>query len=723
MLKFWKITWQMAAVIFRQNRSWLLPVLAVTFFCLPVSVQAQQVEEETPAEQAPAAASQSAAGEIRFRGNESVRARALREAASYELERFKEMGFRRADIDDAAYRMELAYRDLGYAFAEVDYLFEIVENQTIATFLISEGPRVRIDDISFAGNRSISDSQLSTFFQENGNGLLDSRFAYFVRPRVNDAVGRIRDLYFGQGFLDARVEDPQIEFSPDRRRAVINININEGAQYLIREVRFEGDVDSKTIKALVEVREQIIGKPYNQQQELELRSRITEVYGNLGYPEAGVDILQKHLEEPSKVLLEAYIDSGPRIRIADIVITGNRETRSSFIRSRLAVKPGQYFSIADQRLSFRRLYQTGIFSRVNLSLAPGPDEEHRILHVEVEELLSRQLSVEVGWGSYELLRGKLGYLDRNPFGTGRTFRTELGGSYRGANLMASILDPWFLQTDITAHPRVFLNYREEPTFTRREIGSTILFSKELTRNLAISLAYTFRNTVLTNVDVSVPQDDASENYNLGSIKSQLTYNTSNDIFFPDAGQESYLAVENAASALGSDVHFHRITAGMNRFISLRRSTVLALRYDTGFLIPTQEDALPVSERFFTGGENTVRSFQQDQVGPTDATGDPTGGHAFNVFSAEIRQQLRGPLIGTIFIDYGNVAPGNLFAISRSELISATFREYFQEMRPSIGFGIQYLFPIGPVRLDTAFNPDAREGERDYTIHFSVGMAF
>jgi outer membrane protein insertion porin family len=264
----------------------------------------------------------------------------------------------------------------------------------------------------------------------------------------------------------------------------------------------------------------------------------------------------------------------------------------------------------------------------------------------------------------------------------------------------------------------------EPSFTRREIGSSLLFNKELPRNLAVSLAYTFRNTVLTNIDADVPEDDASENYNLGSIKSQISHNTRNDIFYPTAGQESYLAGEIAASVLGSEISFYRITAGINRYFSLRRSTILALRYDTGFIIPRQ-DTLPIAERFFTGGESTVRSFQQDQLGPSDATGEPIGGLAFNVVSAEIRQQLRGPLIGTFFMDYGNVAPNsdNLFGTTRSELISATFSEYFRDMRPSIGLGLQYLLPIGPIRLDTAFNPAARQGERDYTIHFSVGMAF
>jgi outer membrane protein insertion porin family len=674
-----------------------------------------------------ALAEQTSAGvEISFAGNQELSVRVLREAASYELDRFMKMGFRRADVDDAAFRMELAYRERGYAFAVVDYNYETVEGLVLVSFLIFEGPRVRIETIRINGNRAFSNNQLRAFFREDRNSPLTDGDTYYVGAKIDDAIAGIRDLYFMAGYLEARIDEPRIDFSADRRLATITINISEGPQYLVREISFQGDIHPEVERELAQIREELLNQPFNRQVELELRSSIREAYGNLGYPEVRAEVLQNQLEQPSQVLLEAIIASGPLIRISEIIISGNRETRDSFIRNRVLIEPGDLYRVADQRQSFRRLYQTGLFSRVSLSLAPGPDEEHRVLHVEVEELPSRELSVETGWGSYELLRGSLGYLDRNPFGTGRTFRAELGGSYRGAHLTASILDPWFLRRDITAHLPIFLTYREEPAFTRREIGSTLLFTKELTRDLAVSLGYTFRNTLLTDIDLDALQEDFSNSYNLGSLRSRISYITQNDLFFPTDGQESYLAGEVADTFLGSEIAFYRITAGTYHYFSLGRSTILALRYETGFTIPTRgQDSLPPAERFYTGGENTVRSFRQDQVGLRDAAGDPLGGLAFNVFSAEIRQQLRGPLIGTLFLDYGNISPNteNLFGIDRSELISATFSEYFRDLRPAVGLGFQYLLPFGPIRLDTAFNPVAREGEREYTIHFSVGMAF
>jgi len=145
-----------------------------------------------------------------------------------------------------------------------------------------------------------------------------------------------------------------------------------------------------------------------------------------------------------------------------------------------------------------------------------------------------------------------------------------------------------------------------------------------------------------------------------------------------------------------------------------------------------EVTLPLSERFFNGGENTVRSFKESELGPRDSSGDPAGGYGLNVFSIELRQRLIGNLIGTIFVDYGNIAPnrsreeqGEKSYDSRSEVISDTLDDFFKDFRPAVGLGLQYLLPVGPVRFDFAFNPDnnSQRDEDSFVFHFSVGTAF
>jgi outer membrane protein assembly complex protein YaeT len=709
----------------RAARGRWLPMLAVAFIlAFAVPAASQEGRSESPAE-APSRPALTGS-EVRFQGNDDMSARQLREAAAYELARFQEMGYRPADVDDAAYQMELEYKGRGYAFAAVDYRYEIVGDQAVVTFAIEEGPRVEIDDIVINGNRAFSAGELRAFFLEDQEGPLGAGPTYYIRSEVEDAVSDIRDLYYQGGFMEARVTDPEVRFSADREEVDISVAIVEGEQYRIREITFTGDLSPEVRQELAAVERQMVAEPYNIRQTLELRSRISEIYANFGYPEAEIDVRVSQQEKPSQVTLTAEILSGPRVRISALEITGDRRTNKSFIESRLALQAGDFYSAKAQRQSFRTLYQTGLYSRVDFSLVEGPDPRHRILRVEVEEVASRELSVEAGWGSYELLRLRLGFQEKNLFGTGRAFRTELGGSAKGADLTSNLIDPWFLRTDIRANLPVFFNYRKEPSFTRREVGTSLLFSKELGENLGLTLGYSYRNTTLTDIDLDATLEDFEKNYNLASLRSRLSYDTRNDIFFPTEGQDSHVTGEVADTVLGSEIAFFRFTTGTSHYSSLGKSTVLAFRYDTGFLIPSRGQAtIPLGERFFNGGEDTVRSFGQDELGPKDAGGEPIGGAAFNVLSAELRQQLRGPLIGTLFVDYGNISPNKevVFGTSASELTTETFRQYFRDMRPAVGAGLQYLLPLGPARLDAAYNPAARENEDAYTIHFSVGMAF
>jgi outer membrane protein assembly factor BamA len=226
---------------------------------------------------------------------------------------------------------------------------------------------------------------------------------------------------------------------------------------------------------------------------------------------------------------------------------------------------------------------------------------------------------------------------------------------------------------------------------------------------------------------------SDRDYDLGSVKALATYDDRDNIFFPTRGRRGTFSVEHAATALGGDVGFTRFIAGVRGFFALTSATVIGLRYDTGLILPAAgEVAVPVSERFFNGGENTVRSFNQSELGPVDEAGKPSGGLATNVLSIELRQRLVGNFIGTLFLDLGNVAPnrtpseqGRDAYDSRSRILSDTFADYFKDFRAGVGAGLQYLLPVGPARLDVAFNPD-RDSDRNeerYAIHFSVGMAF
>lgn len=530
--------------------------------------------------------------------------------------------------------------------------------------------------------------------------------------------------------MDVVVGKPQTEFSPDRARVTITVPIHEGTRYLIQEVTFAGDIPPGAEKALRAARSELIGKSYFPRRKQGLRSRVLDTYGNLGYPDVRVEVEVRGPGPRGDTTLLVTISSGPLVTISGVKVRGNERTRTSFIKEHLRLRPGDRYDAAKIQESFRELYKTGLFSRVNLDLAKTDVGDRRILQVTVTESMAKEVSVEPGWGSYESLRCKVGFKEKNLFGRGIVFGSEIKGSIKDRAANVSLTDRSFVGKDITATMPVYYHRREEPSFTRTDYGVSLLFTKSLTDQLMATGGYGFRITRLSGTDPSEVSDD---HYNLGSVKAQITYDNRDDLFFPTSGLRSFISAEHADSALGGNVAFTRLTGGTRHFFRLAKNTILGVRYSTGLILPGSGQVfVPLAERFFNGGENTVRSFKEFELGPKDASGSPVGGLAFNVFNIELRQRLVGNFVGTLFFDYGNVAPnrsrqelGKPAYDRRSDILSDTFSDYFKDFRPGVGFGFQYLLPIGSARLDFAFNPDrdSERGEDSFVLHFSVGMAF
>ena len=256
-----------------------------------------------------------------------------------------------------------------------------------------------------------------------------------------------------------------------------------------------------------------------------------------------------------------------------------------------------------------------------------------------------------------MLRLKVGFQEKNVFGTGRIFGLEATGSLKAQSLVARLSDPWFLNTKTKADLTGFYSRREEPSFTRKDKGGTFSLTRTLTDRIKATGGYGFRMTDVSDVDSDTEDGNAPTDYNYASLKAQATYDSRSDLFFPLRGQRSFISAEYADSFLGSDITLTRLSGGVRYFFPLTQSTVLAMRYRTGLIVPGKDDLnLPIAERFFNGGENTVRSFKQSELGPQDTDGNPVGGLADNVINIELRQRLIGNLTGSLFLDLGNVSP-------------------------------------------------------------------
>lgn len=653
---------------------------------------------------------------LEFEGLDTYSEDQLIRSALADLNDFVKDGYRKSAIDDAAYAIERHYRDRGFPFARVEYTYEAEPGALpLARFLIEEGPRTElveaIIDRGDEANDVFPSEELEALFLPNKRGR-----TWYIENDVSSAASSIASLFVSRGYLDVAVSAPEVTFNDTRDEARVRVAITPGRAYVVGSIGLEGD--------LVLAREELVaalgierGAEFFPRLPYEVRGRLADLYANRGHADIEVEVKRTIDEANGEVDLVYEIAPGPVVTIVDVRVVGNEETLESFVLKRLGIPKGSRYSRKELRDAASRLYETGLFSRVELGVPPDNGEERaalestlRTLLVELDESSSKEIYVTPGWGSYEQARVTAGVRGRNFFGTGRTIKAEGTLSTRSVTGTVTLTDPYFLGSNYTTDLSLFGNRREEPSFTRLENGATLSFSRNWTRTFRTVAGYEYRRS--DAIDIDPDAADIENNVRLSTLFFSPTLDTRDNFLSATKGSRNSLGVEWSTSALGSQLDFLRLRLYRSQYHALGTGTVLAMRAQTGLIFPISDTtAIPIQERFFNGGEDSVRSFREDELGPKDASGNPVGGEAFTLGSVELRQRIAGAFGGALFYDIGNVSP------TTSDYLD------FADFRSGVGLGARYMLPIGPLRLDAAWNPDARDDEDDFVVHFAVGMAF
>ncbi len=660
----------------------------------------------------------------------------LREARSSEL------WFRpKSAIDDAAWTMEELYRAEGFPFAQVEYDFRVrfaVDGEDVefdeppetfagarptgvelVTFRVYEGPQPQIDEITFRGREAFDSELLEEFFTGPRGGLFGGGSTNYVEADVESAVASIAAYYVSKGYLEAEARLDEVRFTEDRSACQLAISIREGQLVRVREVRFTGDALPESVE-LRATASALSGQPYYPRLPFETRGRLLGLLGNLGYPRVEIEVVETRAEprvdeNSIPVELAFDVDLGPLVVVSGVEYVGNERTRASTLERKLAFEVGEPYTLDAERQSFERLYRSGLFERVRIRPEPrdlGSADERWVVVVDVIENDHREYFLEPGYGSYERARVSAGFRHKNAFGTGMAFRLEGIYGDRAQSAETGLTRDRFLGSPLDADLALIYGRREEPSFTSQTVGSNFTLTHDFNRRLRASLRYGISHSEITEIEVlDSAVLEALANVNIASVTTALNYDSTNNNFVPSAGGVHVGSLERAAGALGSEVDFVRARTTHSRYVSVAEGTVVGLSWRSGVIVPVSgTEAIPLQERFFNGGENSVRSFQRNVLGPVDSGGNALGGEAFQVFNAELRQVLIENFQGALFVDAGN--------------LREQAEDYgLGDMRYGVGAGLRYLLPIGPVRLDLSFNPDTRDNESEWVLHFSVGNAF
>lgn len=697
----------------------LLLALLTASACLGAGCRSMEAEAPVPvpdaAEDPPAGG-----GRLRIVGAPRSIAGAIQDVVA-PFERDYASSPKRSYVDDAAYEVELLARARGFPNARVEYR---IEEPGRAVIEITAGSQATIGDVRVEiaeGETSpIPAEDLVKYVNGPSTGLFGGGPMLYVERRIERAPGRIRDDLVALGHLDAKAELLEGGDPPARGGAVnVTVRVAPGPRYAVSEIRFRfartaapvpGEVEERIEAAVERLRKEAEGG-YRPRLAGTLRGAVADALGSSGYPDAEVTVEPTVDRGARAVALALEADPGPYVVLRDVEIEGETRTRASFLRSRMRIEQGDVYDAKKLRSSLRELYRTGLFSQVTARLEG--DGNVRSVVVDLEERPAIELFAEPGFGSYELARLTLGARDRNLFGRGIGASAEATVAVRALRANVGLTDPWLFKRDLIGDLRVEFDQREEPSFVRQSRGIGAFVTKEWSRSTATTFGYRFRRSEARDIEaVDADVLEVQSNVNVSGLIATQRYDVRDALFAPTRGLFGEVSLEVAADALGSELEFARGSATGAWFTPLSKGDVLGVGLRTGVIVPTfDETTIPLQERFFAGGENSVRSFLESRLGPRDADGSPLGGEAFGVLSVEWRRQLAGAFQSAAFVDAGFVEAdaGDVFELD--------------DVRLGVGVGLRYLLPIGPLRVDAAFNPDRRDGEDEWVVHFGIGMPF
>lgn len=631
--------------------------------------------------------------------------------------------FTQTRVQSDARRILEIYRRSGRFAATVEpKVIPLEQNRVDLVFEINEGPVTRVERIDFVGNEAFSDGTLrgEILTQESAWYRPFSTTDTYDPDRLTVDREALRNFYLKEGYADFRVISAVAELSPDRESFFITFTVDEGERYRFGDVNISTtlrDLDPETLRDDITTK---AGDWYDASKVEASITALTDAVGELGY--AFVDV-QPRLERDreNKVINLTYdIQEGPRVFIERIDISGNVRTLDKVIRREFRLVEGDAFNTARLRRTRQRIQNLGYFSRVDIRTVPSDSPDKTVIEVDVQEQATGELTFGIGFSTAEGPLADVGLRERNLLGRGQDLRLNFTLSGRRSQIDLSFTEPYFLDRPLAAGIDLFRTEidRRESSFDEKNLGGGFRFGYDITEYLRQTVRYTLSQNEIVDVD-----DDASlairqqEGETISSVVGQsLTYDRRDNRFNPTEGY--YLNLRNDVAGLGGDVKYLRTRVGAAYYLPLTEDLIASVSGEVGYIFGFGGEDVRITDAFFLGG-NSLRGFATAGVGPRDVnTDDALGGNTFAAGSVELSFPLGLPeeyqIRGRVFTDFGTLTDTDTDVPGVRDDAS---------LRASVGTGITWHSPLGPLALDLAFPVAKEDFDEEEVFRFSIGTRF
>lgn len=655
--------------------------------------------------------------EIAFFGNDELDDDELNEAVAIKPYEILDI----TKIQGAIEKIQKLYEDKGFFLANVSYKLKDISTEEgvkakSLQFDIVENDKVQVKKITFIGNKSLKDGYLKGRIQTQEGGLFSfmSGSGAYKQDQFDQDMKILNFLYFNEGYVQVKIDRPEVYVTPDKKSIYITIRIEEGEQFDVGEVNFTGDLlfSEKELYDAIQLDEG--GTFISEKLQRDIQS-LTAKYGDLGYAFTNVIPRTRIRAEERLVDITFEFDKGNKVYFGKINVKGNSKTRDKVIRRELQILEGELYNETKKRESIANIRRLGFFEEVNFNTST-PENSPDILNVDivVKERNTGTIQIGAGFSSFSgfIFNGQVN--QTNFLGKGQNLGVSIDLSERDSLFNLSFTEPHYNDSDWSIGFDAFRSVRDFiDRFEETKTGGAI--------RLGHPLAPYLKGFIQYKLDETEAELDEGADANLfpvetingltSSLKFTLSYDKRNDRFAPTKGIFSTAAIEYAG--LGGDLEYTKFTSTFRYFKRLFWEVVWRNNLSYGLIVSNNDQDPPFNQLFLLGGANNLRGYDFFSIGrkKADSNGElqPFGGEQ-QIF---LQTELEFPLIqeagikGVVFFDVGE----------------AEDEFEFDELRSDVGFGFRWFSPIGPLRFEWGFPIAKRDGEKAVNFQFAIGSPF
>ncbi|WP_439587451.1 outer membrane protein assembly factor BamA [Hydrogenophaga sp.] len=606
-------------------------------------------------------------------------------------------------------------------------------NRVNLNFSVVEGEVAKIREIRIVGNKAFSESTLRGLFDLDTGSWLSwyTKSDRYSRAKLNADIETLRSYYLTRGYLEFRIESTQVAISPDKQDMSITLNITEGDRYVVKSVALEGEYLGKQeeFKSLVTLR---AGEAYNAEDVSATVKAFTDYFGTFGYAFAQVEATPDIDRVNKQVAFVLRAQPARRVYVRRINVEGNNRTRDEVVRREFRQFESAWYDSDRIRISRDRVDRLGFFTEVGIDTQPVPGTPDQVdLTITVAEKPTGNISLGAGYSQAEQISLIAGIRQENVFGSGNYLGIDVNTSRFNRQIVVSTVDPYFTTDGIS---RAFDAYYKTTTPYTQQGGDYRLVTPGV--SVKFGVPFSEQDTVFFGIGVEqtriepgtgLPQayQTYSNTFGDSSTSLPLTIGWSRDgrdsALVPTEGR---LQKVNTELGVAGDTRYVKANYQVQQYFALSKQYTLALNAELGYGKGLGGRPYPLFKNFYGGGLGSVRGFDQGTLGPTSpilsgiSAGQQVniGGNRSVALNAEFITPFPGAGNDRTLRMFGFVDVGNVLGENDS-------RPNAKDMRASVGIGVSWISPIGPLRFAFA-NPIRKfPGDRIQKFQFQIGTSF